>query len=164
MLRTRNDNNMVEELLENVQEAVKTEEEDDESAAGAGMVLDATAEFCRSLGDIPTYGQAGNREHHSEIMDFEKAELEAELEAEENAGAWSRVDVHSEKPPDLDPAAGGEGALGAEPRLGAGVAGALQLALSKGYLEKAGTQPAPKSQHLHLLAARNYSIEDKTYG
>lgn len=35
---------------------------------GAAMVLDATAEFCRTLGDIPTYGLAGNRDHAAEIM------------------------------------------------------------------------------------------------
>lgn len=32
------------------------------------MVLDATAEFCRTLGDIPTYGLAGNRDHHAGIL------------------------------------------------------------------------------------------------
>lgn len=31
-------------------------------ATGGSIVLNATAEFCRTLGDIPTYGQAGNRE------------------------------------------------------------------------------------------------------
>ena len=28
---------------------------------GAAIVLNSTSEFCRSLGEIPTYGQAGNR-------------------------------------------------------------------------------------------------------
>lgn len=39
-----------------------------EGAEEAAMVLDATAEFCRTLGDIPTYGLAGNRDHAAEIM------------------------------------------------------------------------------------------------
>lgn len=76
------------------------------------------------------------------------------------SGAWSRVDTANEVPGAIDSA---PAALGAEPRLGAGVAGALQLALSKGYLERPGAAPAPRSQHLHLLQARHYSIEDKTY-
>jgi len=29
-------------------------------------VLNSTAEFCRTLGDIPTYGRAGNREEEEE--------------------------------------------------------------------------------------------------
>jgi U4/U6.U5 tri-snRNP-associated protein 1 len=33
------------------------------------IVLNSTAEFCRTLGDIPTYGQAGNRdENNQEFM------------------------------------------------------------------------------------------------
>ncbi|KAF9411698.1 hypothetical protein HW555_009564 [Spodoptera exigua] len=146
----------VEEILERVKE------EDPQEAEGSTMVLDATAEFCRTLGDIPTYGLAGNRDHHAEIMDFEREDTEAEPEADSNAGAWSRVDVDNEKPADL--AAGSCVGLEAEPRLGAGVWGALQLALSKGYLERAGAAPQPASAAKHLLTARHYSIEDKTYG
>ena len=88
--------------------------------------------------------------------------METEPEAESVAGAWSRVDVGSEKPADL--AAGACVGLEAEPSLGAGVWGALQLALSKGYLERAGIAPQTNSAAKHLLTARHYSIEDKTYG
>ncbi|XP_064296383.1 LOW QUALITY PROTEIN: U4/U6.U5 tri-snRNP-associated protein 1, partial [Phalacrocorax carbo] len=35
--------------------------------AGA-IVFNATSEFCRTLGEIPTYGLAGNREEHDELM------------------------------------------------------------------------------------------------
>ncbi|XP_063893731.1 U4/U6.U5 tri-snRNP-associated protein 1 isoform X1 [Helicoverpa armigera] len=145
----------VEEILERVKEEEPAEE-------GSSMVLDATAEFCRTLGDIPTYGLAGNRDHHAEIMDFEREDMEVEPEVDHNAGAWSRVDVDNEKPADL--AAGSCVGLEAEPSLGAGVWGALQLALSKGYLERAGAAPMPSSAAKHLLTARHYSIEDKTYG
>ncbi|XP_068632741.1 U4/U6.U5 tri-snRNP-associated protein 1 [Battus philenor] len=145
----------VEEILERVKEEPAMEDDD---SAGA-MVLDATAEFCRTLGDIPTYGLAGNRDHHAEIMELEQEEKETEGD-DDNAGAWSRVDVNNERPPDL--AAGSSVALDAEPALGGGVAGALQLALSKGYLEKAGAAPAPRTAP-HQLAARHYSIEDKNH-
>lgn len=38
------------------------EESKEASTATGSIVLNSTAEFCRTLGDIPTYGQAGNRE------------------------------------------------------------------------------------------------------
>lgn len=38
------------------------------NAAGGSIVLNATAEFCRTLGDIPTYGQAGNREEEAQEL------------------------------------------------------------------------------------------------
>lgn len=52
----------VEEILERVKE------EPPAAGEGGAMVLDACAEFCRTLGDIPTYGQAGNRDHTQEIL------------------------------------------------------------------------------------------------
>ncbi|XP_049868009.1 U4/U6.U5 tri-snRNP-associated protein 1 isoform X2 [Pectinophora gossypiella] len=121
----------VEDILERVKEEPGAAEEPD---TGDGMVLDATAEFCRTLGDIPTYGLAGNRHHHAEILDFEQEMETEEPESESNAGAWSRVDVGSEKPPDLT--AGSSVGLEAE--------------------------PAPRHVLNHLLTARHYSIEDKT--
>lgn len=54
--------------VEDVLDQVKEEPVPEEEPGGSSMVLDATAEFCRTLGDIPTYGLAGNREHHAEIM------------------------------------------------------------------------------------------------
>ncbi|KAI5633167.1 SART-1 family domain-containing protein [Phthorimaea operculella] len=153
----------VEELLERVKE--EEQDEDMEQSTEGAMVLDATAEFCRTLGDIPTYGLAGNRDHKQEMLDFERdMELEPEQAAEPGtSGAWSRVDIEAEQPPDLLARAGATG-LAAEPALGRGVAGALQLALSKGYLERAGATPQPRGVPNHLLTARNYSIEDKNYG
>ncbi|XP_041987763.1 U4/U6.U5 tri-snRNP-associated protein 1 isoform X2 [Aricia agestis] len=156
----------VEEILERVkEEGVDMEEGEGEGSTADGMVLDATAEFCRTLGDIPTYGLAGNRDTQPDLMDFEKEEVEAEPDVDMNAGAWSLVDVDNEKPPDLVAGAGAGGALEAEPSLGAGVAGALRLACSKGYLEKAGAAPAPRATRstLQLLAARHYCIEDKSH-
>ena len=49
---------------------IKEEEAmDAENDKGASITLNATSEFCRTLGDIPTYGQSGNRE------EIEKDEL-----------------------------------------------------------------------------------------
>ncbi|CAG9113682.1 unnamed protein product [Plutella xylostella] len=239
--------------VEDILSAVK-EEPLPEPEPGSSMTLDATAEFCRTLGDIPTYGQAGNRDVKTDIMDFEREEMEIEESIEEDAGAggawsrvdvhsdqppdiaagcveeesgaggawsrvdvhsdqppdiaagcveeesgaggaWSRVDVHSDQPPDIaagmsftgcveeesgaggawsrvdvhsdqppDIAAGSSVALDAEPALGCGVAGALQLALSKGYLERAPAAPAPRAAPRAALHAASYSIEDKSIG
>lgn len=64
---------------------IKTEPEDDEMAGNfpvlnktaAGFItLNATAEFCRNLGEIPTYGLAGNREEDEELLDFENELIE----------------------------------------------------------------------------------------
>ncbi|KAI5632361.1 SART-1 family domain-containing protein [Phthorimaea operculella] len=106
----------VEELLERVKE--EEQDEDMEQSTEGAMVLDATAEFCRTLGDIPTYGLAGNRDHKQEMLDFERdMELEPEQPAEPGtSGAWSRVDIEAEQPPDLLARAGATG-LAAEPAL-----------------------------------------------
>lgn len=52
--------------------------------------------------------------------------------------------------------------LDAEPDVGAGVAGALRLAVSKGYLEKE-TASRPSASRFSHLAAQNYSIDDKAH-
>lgn len=36
--------------------------------AGAMVTLNSTSEFCRALGEIPTYGLAGNREENDDEM------------------------------------------------------------------------------------------------
>lgn len=42
---------------------------DKESGHVGNIVLNSTAEFCRTLGDIPTYGLSGNREENvQELM------------------------------------------------------------------------------------------------
>ncbi|KAB0407494.1 hypothetical protein E2I00_007668, partial [Balaenoptera physalus] len=76
------------------------EEEEDPERKGA-IVFNATSEFCRTLGEIPTYGLAGNREEQEELMDFERDEERSanggsESDGEENIG-WSTVNLDEEK-------------------------------------------------------------------
>ena len=52
--------------------------------------------------------------------------------------------------------------LDIEPDVGVGVAGALRLAVSKGYLEREDMNKPSASRFSHLQA-QNYSIEDKTH-
>ena len=40
---------------------VDSENTTSDRKGASNIVLDGTSEFCRTLGDIPTYGQAGNR-------------------------------------------------------------------------------------------------------
>uniref|UniRef100_A0A182TCL2 Uncharacterized protein n=1 Tax=Anopheles maculatus TaxID=74869 RepID=A0A182TCL2_9DIPT len=59
-------------------ERIKSEVKEEPDSGGeldhhGAMLLNSTAEFCRTLGDIPTYGTAGNREEDpNEMMDFER--------------------------------------------------------------------------------------------
>ncbi len=45
----------------------------------SGVVLDSISEYCRGLGEMPTYGRAGNRE---DLVDLDElAEVARELES-----------------------------------------------------------------------------------
>ncbi|KAL4149294.1 hypothetical protein QTP88_003273 [Uroleucon formosanum] len=140
---------------------IKTEYND--NALGA-IVLNSTAEFCRTLGDIPTYGKAGNREEEEDesLMDYDKNNLKQEhaVDSDESNDGWREVEMEKklidlktiDSKPILEP----------EPDLGKGVAGALRLAMSKGYIEKEENARPSASRFAHLQA-KNYSIEDKTF-
>ncbi|KAK0177484.1 hypothetical protein PV328_001534 [Microctonus aethiopoides] len=152
--------------IEKVALAIKNEkDQSDENTSSNNIMLNATAEFCRTLGDIPTYGLAGNRENNDqEMMDFEVEEVKEELmeneEEDDGRGAWNTVKLDETA---LEPVTLEAAILDAEPSLGQGVGGALRLAMSKGYLQKEDTNRPSASRFAHLQA-QNYSIEDKTYG
>lgn len=156
-----------------VKSEIKTENDsgDDEPygvlTKDGNIMLNATAEFCRTLGDIPTYGKAGNRDEENDLMDFDEEAEELEDLTEEPAskfGTWSSVNPDaieetSNHSIDISDVA----ILDEEPDLGSGVAGALHLAMSKGYLEKEENNRPSNSRFAHLQA-KNYAIEDKTHG
>ncbi|GFS60678.1 hypothetical protein NPIL_117051 [Nephila pilipes] len=134
------------------------------SKSGANIELNSVAEFCRTLGEIPTYGMSGNREDEADDMvDLERELLEErqkqELEAQ-NQGAWNEVDVE-EKPAEIS-MRGNEPILEEEPDISLGVWGALKLATKKGYLDKEDKNmpSAPRSSNLQ---AQSYTIEEKFY-
>ncbi|CAK9823212.1 U4/U6.U5 tri-snRNP-associated protein 1 [Anthophora retusa] len=153
------------ECIEKVAESIKQEPTGSEESQSGNIVLNATAEFCRTLGDIPTYGLAGNREENGqELMDFEldgvKEEPPTNEEEDDGRGAWNTVQLDEST---SEPVAMEAAILDAEPSLGQGVGGALKLAMSKGYLQKEDSSRPSASRFAHLQA-QNYSIEDKTYG
>lgn len=127
------------------------------------MILNSTSEFCRTLGDIPTYGLAGNRvEERDELLDFELELLQErkrrELEAEEQSG-WAAVEIDS-TPVDIQPGDDTGTGLDLEPAVSSGVVAALSLASKKGFLE-GGEKKLNLNKALPDLAAQHYSIEDK---
>ncbi|KAM7351710.1 U4/U6.U5 tri-snRNP-associated protein 1 [Cochliomyia hominivorax] len=163
--------------IESIKPEIKTEIDyenamDSEGNRDAHIILNATAEFCRTLGDIPTYGMAGNRDEDSnDMMDFETTENAEEKigdntddMVESNHGTWNSVNPDEvNQPADLDNIVDEVeevAILDEEPDVGAGVANALRLALSKGYLEKEDLNRPSNSKMAHLQA-KNYSIEDK---
>lgn len=128
------------------------------------IVFNATSEFCRTLGDIPTYGLSGNREDQEDIMDFEQEEEKddaggSDSEMDENVG-WSTVNLDEEqKQPDFSTASAT--ILDEEPIVNSGLAAALHLCKNKGLLDtqmqKIARVRAPKG----TLPNDNYCIEDK---
>jgi U4/U6.U5 tri-snRNP-associated protein 1 len=127
------------------------------------VVLNSTAEFCRNLGDYQTIKQEAQDE---DLMDFENDLMEERAVRDRGASAneknqWSEVDVKSELPR-LTEGMEGQPILEEEPDVSVGVAGALQLAMKKGYLDKEMNK-ANLSAKASQLQAKNYLIEEKFY-
>ncbi|KAJ8973340.1 hypothetical protein NQ317_004652 [Molorchus minor] len=152
-----------------IADIIKTElkqEPEEEANDGGNIVLNATAEFCRTLGDIPTYGKAGNREETEELIDYEKDIINEEnsdddCEIIETTG-WNSVDPTNQGI-DSTQIVPQVQILDEEPDVSTGVGAALKLAMSKGYLDKEQNN-RPSNSRLAHLQAKHYSIEDKTYG
>ncbi|CAH0554749.1 unnamed protein product [Brassicogethes aeneus] len=146
----------------------KTEiKEDPDDKDSGNIILNATAEFCRTLGDIPTYGKAGNREETEEIDinefqdDVKEDDSDDEVQIIEPTG-WNSVDpgqhmMSSRSAPQEVQI------LDEEPDVSTGMGAALKLAMSKGYLDKEMNN-RPSNSRLAHLQAQHYSIEDKTHG
>lgn len=130
------------------------------------ITMNQTAEFCRTLGDIPTYGMAGNREDEQDMMDME-VESGDEVNEEIDRGKWNSVDPN-EEPKLVDGIPVSQhledvAILDEEPDVATGVAAALSLAKSKGYIEIEDSN-RPSNTRLSHLQALHYSIDDKTHG
>lgn len=139
------------------------EEEEDPERKGT-IVFNATSEFCRTLGEIPTYGLAGNREEQEELMDFERDEERSanggsESDGEENIG-WSTVNLDEEKQ-HQDFSASSTTILDEEPIVNRGLAAALLLCQNKGLLETTVQKVARVKAPNKSLPSAVYCIEDK---
>ncbi|KAJ8938700.1 hypothetical protein NQ318_007988 [Aromia moschata] len=153
-----------------IADIIKTEikpEAEEENNDGGNIVLNATAEFCRTLGDIPTYGKAGNREETEELIDYDKDVVKDEdsdddCEIIETTG-WNSVDPTNQGIDSTQIGPQEVQILDEEPDVSTGVGAALKLAMSKGYLDKEQNN-RPSNSRLAHLQAKHYSIEDKSYG
>ena len=138
---------------------------DVDTTAASNITLNSISEFCRGLGEIPTYGLSGNREEErDEIMDQELELLEQkrrEAEEEETTGGWAEVDVDV-TPVDvqMEEAA----ILEDEPISTDGIGAALKLAQKKGFLEDDGSKKnTGLSAKAQEMLAKAYTIQDKNY-
>ncbi|XP_054664344.1 U4/U6.U5 tri-snRNP-associated protein 1 [Grus americana] len=131
--------------------------------AGA-IVFNATSEFCRTLGEIPTYGLAGNREEQEELMALERTGRPSppgapDSEGEENVG-WSSVNLAEERQ-HQDFSASSTTILDEEPIVNRGLAAALLLCQNKGLLETTVQKVARVKAPNKSLPSAVYCIEDK---
>uniref|UniRef100_A0A674GRC7 Spliceosome associated factor 1, recruiter of U4/U6.U5 tri-snRNP n=1 Tax=Taeniopygia guttata TaxID=59729 RepID=A0A674GRC7_TAEGU len=132
---------------------------------GGSIVFNATSEFCRTLGEIPTYGLAGNREEQDELMALERAGRPAsppeppDSEGEENVG-WSSVNLAEERQ-HQDFSASSTTILDEEPIVNRGLAAALLLCQNKGLLETTVQKVARVKAPNKSLPSAVYCIEDK---
>ncbi|KAG9475337.1 hypothetical protein GDO78_003655 [Eleutherodactylus coqui] len=142
----------------------KSQDEDEDDDKKGSIVFNATSEFCRTLGEIPTYGLAGNREDQEDLMDFEKDKEESDnehgdSEGEENIG-WSMVNLDEEKN-QQDYSASSTTILDEEPIVNRGLAAALHLCQNKGLLETVVQKVARVKAPNKSLPSAVYCIEDK---
>lgn len=152
---------------EKVAEQIKAHgkgDHDNDAEKKNNIVFNATSEFCRTLGDIPTYGLSGNREDQEDIMDFEQQEEkdeggESDSDMDENVG-WSTVNLDEEqKQPDFSTASAT--ILDEEPIVNSGLAAALLLCKNKGLLDTQMQKVARVKATKGALPNDNYCIEDK---
>lgn len=143
---------------------ISKNEKNNETEKKNNIVFNATSEFCRTLGDIPTYGLSGNREDQEDIMDFEQQEekdeaVDSDSDMDENVG-WSTVNLDEEQK-NTDFTTASATILDEEPIVKSGLAAALLLCKNKGLLDtqmqKVARVKAPKG----ALPNVNYCIEDK---
>ena len=152
----------------------------DDTATNSNIILNETSEFCRHLGAWRSSEASGMTESvPKEILDFEDSlkgdstrEFEKNNQLKEQRGQWEEVtENNGHAPIDLDGDAFGDlttrhkgntgdsTILDEEPDMAVGVAAALQVARSKGYLSAQDKEQ--KSGNLQHLLAKNYSIDDK---
>uniref|UniRef100_A0A8C2B1M1 Spliceosome associated factor 1, recruiter of U4/U6.U5 tri-snRNP n=1 Tax=Cyprinus carpio TaxID=7962 RepID=A0A8C2B1M1_CYPCA len=153
-----------EKVAEHMNQLVKADDDDNDPDKKNNIVFNATSEFCRTLGDIPTYGLSGNREDQEDIMDFEKDDEKeggghSDSDMDDNVG-WSTVNLDEEKI-QADFSTASTTILDEEPIVNSGLAAALLLCKNKGLLDtqmlKVARVKAPKG----ALPNDNYAIEDK---
>lgn len=153
-----------EKVALHMNQLVKTEDDDNDPDKKNNITFNATSEFCRTLGDIPTYGLSGNREDEEDIMDFEKDNEkegggQSDSDMDDNVG-WSTVNINEEKT-QADLSTASTTILDEEPIVKSGLSAALLLCKNKGLLDTQMLRVARVKAAKAVLANDNYCIEDK---
>ncbi|XP_056117949.1 U4/U6.U5 tri-snRNP-associated protein 1 [Rhinichthys klamathensis goyatoka] len=153
-----------ERVAEHLKQMETAEDDENDPDKRNNIVFNATSEFCRTLGDIPTYGLSGNREDQEDIMDFEKdVEKEgggqSDSDMDDNVG-WSTVNLDEEKV-QADFSTASTTILDEEPIVNSGLSAALLLCKNKGLLDTQMLKVARVKNPKPVLANDNYCIEDK---
>ncbi|KAI2806151.1 hypothetical protein RDWZM_009283 [Blomia tropicalis] len=156
------------------------------------IVLNTTAEFCRNLGDLPMMGGSTTYTSMTKMDDDDPMDVVPEIvpledqnytddddddEDKKYRNNWNEVDIkmeededgignrsHSISPTD-DQYYGtyeSKPILEEEPDASVGVAGALKLALNKGYLDK-NSNKSGGANSSSSISAQAYTIEEKFY-
>ena len=153
---------------------IKKEEEEDSliELNGNNIILNSTAEFCRNLGELPTYSDPVHTKNESDTeMEYENNMID-EIENEDGdtkyRNNWNEVDIDMDDEPDderfLNDSPGryeSQPILEEEPDVSVGVAGALKLAMNKGYLDKETVKPKGANRASSVISAQAYAIEEK---
>ncbi|KAA0720174.1 U4/U6.U5 tri-snRNP-associated protein 1 [Triplophysa tibetana] len=153
-----------ERVAEHMNRLAADADDDNDPDKKNNIVFNATSEFCRTLGDIPTYGLSGNREDQEDIMDFDKVEEkegagDSDSDMDDNVG-WSTVNLDEEqKHSDLTTAS--TTILDEEPIVKSGLAAALLLCKNKGLLDTQMQKMARVKVSKPAPTDDNYCIEDK---
>jgi len=122
------------------------------------LTLNREDEFCRTLGEMPTYGLSGNRvdEEANTILSQPKKVVDEEPLG---SSAWAEVGIDTTAV-DLTEAHSGV-ILEEEPGATKGIGSAMQLVLKKGLWEAESGVKKGSTMTLHSLKAINYTIDDK---
>ncbi|KAL3986047.1 SART-1 family protein [Acanthocheilonema viteae] len=174
--------------------SVKEEPMDlEEGIDKGGVVIDSTMEYCRNLGEIPTYGLAGNRQDAVDVRELNEPEtVKTEVDEEPKAdrspaeqyhnhrrseqeikGKWTEATASTSAYDDRimkkvnresdDSDEEVYNVLGEERDVTKGVAAMLKSAAEKGYLD-AGKERKVKGPSLKHLESKRFSqIETSRY-
>lgn len=126
-----------EKVVEALATVIKKEKEEDmENKVSDSIILNSTSEFCRTLGEIPTFSAPGEEAEEEEEDDTEwRMDVERDEEADPQGG-WEWVKTQEEKRKKEREEETENNILDAEPLVGIGVGAALFLASKKGLLEQ----------------------------
>ncbi|KRY86123.1 U4/U6.U5 tri-snRNP-associated protein 1 [Trichinella pseudospiralis] len=138
----------------------------------SGVIFDSVSEYCRGLGEIPTYGRSGNRDSRELVsLDLVKTKKIKSENVGEESSNWVTKDLTQEEKSESGSLDGDDvkreelnvkPILEEEPEARRSVASALQLAFRKGYLDK-DKKGFDQDAQLQHLKAKRYTVLDKQF-